>query len=190
MRTCRVHITGASGAGVTSLGRALADALALSHHDTDDYYWRPTIPPYRQKREIADRLRLMHEVFLGRADWVLSGSLDGWGDPIVALFDLVVFVFAPTEVRLKRLRDREARHFGSDAISIGGWRHREFEDFMAWAAHYDDGSRAGRSLDRHKAWLARLPCPMLELDGRGPISELVERVIKATRPSGAGTLKC
>ena len=29
MKTCRVHITGASGAGVTSLGRALADALAM-----------------------------------------------------------------------------------------------------------------------------------------------------------------
>jgi adenylate kinase family enzyme len=33
----RIHIMGASGAGVTSLGRALADALAIPHHDTDDY---------------------------------------------------------------------------------------------------------------------------------------------------------
>jgi shikimate kinase len=36
MNTCRIHITGASGAGVTTLGRALADALATSHHDTDE----------------------------------------------------------------------------------------------------------------------------------------------------------
>ena len=35
MKTRRILIIGASGAGVTSLGRALADALALSHHDTD-----------------------------------------------------------------------------------------------------------------------------------------------------------
>jgi adenylate kinase family enzyme len=53
---------GASGAGVTSLGRAVADALAIPHHDTDDYFWQPTPPPYRDKREIADRLRLMREV--------------------------------------------------------------------------------------------------------------------------------
>src|SRR5271156_3199774 len=93
MKTCRVHIMGASGAGVTSLGRALADALAVSHHDTDDYFWRPTTPPYTEMREAADRLRLMREVFLDRPDWVLSGSLDGWGDPIIPSFDLVVFLY-------------------------------------------------------------------------------------------------
>ena len=38
MKTCRIHVMGASGAGVTSLGRALADALAIPHHDTDDYF--------------------------------------------------------------------------------------------------------------------------------------------------------
>ena len=96
MKTCRVHITGASGAGVTSLGRALADALSISHHDTDDYFWRPTNPPYLEIREVADRVRLMKEMFLDRSDWVLSGSLDGWGDPIIPLLDSVVFLYVPT----------------------------------------------------------------------------------------------
>jgi adenylate kinase family enzyme len=35
MKSCRIHIVGASGSGATSLGRALADALALPHHDTE-----------------------------------------------------------------------------------------------------------------------------------------------------------
>jgi adenylate kinase family enzyme len=48
MKSRRIHITGASGLGVTSLGRALADALALPHHDTDDYLWLPTTPLYRE----------------------------------------------------------------------------------------------------------------------------------------------
>jgi len=113
MRSCRIHVTGASGSGVTTLGRALADALALPHHDTDDYYWRPTAPPYREKRDVVERLRLMQEMFLDRADWVLSGGLDGWGDSIIPMFDAVVFVEAPTEIRLRRLREREARHFGA-----------------------------------------------------------------------------
>ena len=42
MRTRRIHIVGASGAGVTTLGRAVADALAIPHHDTDDFFWLPT----------------------------------------------------------------------------------------------------------------------------------------------------
>ena len=82
MKACRIHIMGASGAGVTTLGRALADTLAIPYHDTDDYYWRPTAPPYREMRPSADRLRLMEELFLGRSAWVLSGSLNGWGDSI------------------------------------------------------------------------------------------------------------
>ena len=53
MKSRRIHVMGASGAGVTSLGRALADALAIPHHDTDDYFWRLTTPPYQDKREIA-----------------------------------------------------------------------------------------------------------------------------------------
>ena len=92
MKSRRIHITGASGAGVTTLGRALADALAMPHHDTDDYLWQPTSPPFQHLREKAERLRLMQEMSLGRAEWVLSGSLDGWGDPLIPYFDLVVFL--------------------------------------------------------------------------------------------------
>jgi len=176
MKSCRIHIMGASGAGVTSLGRALADALAIPHHDTDDYFWQPTIPPYQNKREIAERLRLMREVFLPRADWVLSGSLEHWGDAIIPSFDLVVFLATTKELRLKRLRAREAAHFGPDAVAPGGWRHKEAEAFIEWAARYDDGDREGRSLAKHQAWLATLPCPVLRLDGSRPLSELVAEI--------------
>jgi adenylate kinase family enzyme len=176
MKSCRIHIMGASGAGVTSLGRAVADALAIPHHDTDDYFWQPTTPPYRDKREIADRLRLMRELFLPRADWVLSGSLESWGDPIIPAFDLVVFVTTPWKFRLQRLRAREATHFGADAVGPGGWRHEETEDFIEWASHYDGGEREGRSLTRHREWVAALPCPVLRLDGSRPLPELVAEV--------------
>ncbi|MBO0732691.1 MAG: hypothetical protein J2P57_25760, partial [Acidimicrobiaceae bacterium] len=177
MRTCRLHITGASGAGVTTLGRALADALAIPHHDTDDYFWQPTNPPYRDKRAIADRLRLMRELFLDRAEWVLGGSLDGWGDPLIPLFDLVVFVFVPTEVRLQRLREREARRFGPAAVAAGGWRHQKLEELIDWASRYDNDTRVGRNLKRHETWLAGLPCPVVEVDGTRATRQLVEDVL-------------
>ena len=165
---------------MTSLGRALADALAISHHDTDDYFWRPTNPPYKEIREIADRLRLMREVFLDRSDWVLSGSLDGWGDPIIPLFDFVVFLYVPTAIRLERLRAREARRFG-DAVAPGGARHQQAEEFLEWASHYDDGTREGRNLARHQAWLATLPCRVLRLDGVRPLQELAREVYLSIR---------
>lgn len=179
MRTCRIHVVGAPGGGATTLGRALADSLALPHHDSDDYYWRPTTPPYRETRPAADRLRLMEEMFLDRSGWVLSGSVVGWGEAVASLFDLVVFLVTPTEVRLARLRDREARQFGADAVAPGGWRHQETEDFIEWASHYDDGSREGRSLPRHEAWLDTLICPVLRADGRRALGELVGETVRA-----------
>ena len=179
MESCRIHITGGSGAGATTLGRALAEGLAIPHHDTDDYFWRPTDPPYRETRAVADRLRLMEELFLPRSGWVLSGSLDDWGGAVVPLFDLVVFVSTPREVRLRRLRDREARHFGAEAVSPGGWRHGETEDFIEWASHYADGSREGRNLPRHEAWLKTLDRPVFRADGLRATTDLVRDVSQA-----------
>jgi adenylate kinase family enzyme len=178
MKSRRIHVTGAAGAGVTTLGRALADALALPSHDTDDYLWKPTTPPYRELREPSERLRLMREVFLPRADWVLSGGLNGWGDALVGSFDLVVFLKTPQELRMRRLRAREARHFGAESVGPGGWRFEETESFLEWASHYEDGTREGRSLASQEAWLTLLPCPILRLDGSRPVAELVDQVLR------------
>ena len=177
MKTRRIHITGASGAGVTTTGRALADRLGLSHHDSDDFFWCPTSPPYRHQRSSEDRLRLMEEMFLGGPDWVLSGSVAGWAESVTPHFDLVVFLATPTDVRLTRLRDRETRRFGRKAVGPGGWRHAETEDFIDWASHYDDGSREGRSLAIHEAWLETATCPILRCDGARPTAELVDRIV-------------
>ncbi len=168
MRTRRIHIVGASGAGVTTLGHAVADALAIPHHDTDDYFWLPTAPPYQQRRDVADRLRLMHEMFVDRPDWVLSGSLDDWGGSVLTRFDLVVFLYVPKAVRLHRLQEREAKR---------GLASGETEDFIEWASHYDDGTREGRSLPRHEAWLKTLACLVLRLDGTRPTAESVAAVV-------------
>jgi adenylate kinase family enzyme len=180
MRTCRIHVMGASGAGVTTLGRAVADTLSAPHHDTDDYYWVPTTPPYREKRARADRLSLMHAMFTPRPDWVLSGSLDDWGGELGLLFDLVVFVRTQVEVRLARLRARELRRYGEAAMAPGGWQHREAEAFIEWASHYEDGTREGRHLTRHLAWLERLSCPVLHVDGTRRVADLAAEVVTAT----------
>ena len=124
MTVRRVHVTGASGAGVTTLGRALADRLSVPHFDTDDFYWLPSEPPFQHKRDSPDRLRLLGEA-LGRTTggWVLSGSLDGWGDPLTPTFDLVVFLLVPTGERLDRLRRRERQRYGEEALEPGGRLH-------------------------------------------------------------------
>ncbi|GAA1908568.1 adenylate kinase [Nocardioides lentus] len=173
----RVLVTGASGSGTTTLGRSLADRLRVPHADVDDYFWLPTSPAFSRKRDAADRVRLMAEVFLGRDSWVLSGSVMGWGDSLVPSFDLAVLLVLPPHTRLDRLRAREAVRYGPE-IEVGGARHAAHEEFMAWAASYDNPDFDGRTLRRHRQWLRTLPCPVLELDGDRTTASLVEDVVR------------
>jgi hypothetical protein len=61
-------------------------------------------------------------------------------------------------------------------VAPGGWRHKDTEEFIEWASHYDDGDREGRSLARQQTWLAALLCPVLRLDGSRSLPELVAEV--------------
>lgn len=57
MERCRLHILGPSGAGVTTLGRAIANAWSVPHADSDDYFWLPTSPPYMCARQVFETVR-------------------------------------------------------------------------------------------------------------------------------------
>lgn len=130
----RVHIFGASGSGTTTLGEALAAKHGHRHFDTDDFYWLPTDPPYRQKRLREARLALLRTSLAECSSWVLSGSLCGWGDPLIPEFDLVVFLIVPTEIRLERLRARELKCYGPALLRCGGNLHQAsvvFQDHSA-----------------------------------------------------------
>ncbi|KAA9008969.1 P-loop NTPase family protein [Histidinibacterium aquaticum] len=163
---CRVHIMGASGTGTTTLGRALAASLRVPHLDTDDFYWRPTDPPYTDKRPVPERLERIRAA-QGRGGWVLSGSADHWGDPVTTTACLIVFLRLRQSQRLLRLKRREQARFG-DRIAPGGDMERLHRAFLDWAVSYDDPYFGGRSLHRHLNWLSMQSAPVLELSGEMP----------------------
>ncbi len=177
----RAHITGASGSGTTTLGRALASRWSVPHADADDYFWLPTSPPYVEKRPAAERLGLMRKLFLGRDAWVLSGSVMDWGDELVATFDAVVFLSTDHEHRLARLRARERQRYG-DRIGPGGDLEAGHLEFLTWAAGYENPGFDGRSRARHEEWLSGLACPVLRLDGSTPVADLVAEVLAWEKP--------
>jgi adenylate kinase family enzyme len=177
----RVHILGASGSGTTTLGTALAAELDADHVDTDDYYWEPTDPPFQHPRPRSRRLKRLQARLDQSRDWVLSGSLCGWGDPLVGRFELAIFLWVPTEVRLARLRARELARFGADAIAPGGAMHANHLAFIDWARAYDPGDLSMRSLASHQSWLEGLPCPVLQLEGEMELGAQLVRVREALR---------
>jgi adenylate kinase family enzyme len=172
----RIHILGASGSGTTSLAAAVARGYGHRHLDTDDFYWLRTSPPYREKRPPVERLARLRDALRESTSWVLSGSLCGWGDPLIPEFELVVFLTVPTPVRLARLRTREAERYGQHAIAPGGALQEAHVAFLDWAGRYDTGGLEMRSRALHEAWLATVSCPVIRLEGDLPASGQLARI--------------
>jgi len=152
----RIHILGASGSGTTTLGRALAERLQGPHFDLDDYFWLPTDPPFTHQRERTERQRLLMDDVTAHNAWVVSGSLCGWCDVAIPLFELVVFLWIPHNVRMARLHRREHARFGK-RILPGGDMDELSQAFLAWAASYDEGGLDIRSRRLHDQWLRTFP---------------------------------
>ena len=172
----RIHVFGASGSGTTSLGRALAAHLHYPHFDIDSYFWLPTDPPFRTKRASEERLALLQRD-LDAPTWVLSGSMVSWGDVFITRFTMAVFVYAPQEVRLERLRERERARYG-ERIDPGGDMHGQYREFIEWASLYDSPRTDVRSRSVHEAWTEKLRCKVVRIDGLLPTAELVDTVTR------------
>lgn len=174
-----IIIFGASGSGTTSLGKALAQQLNCKHFDIDDYYWLNTYVPFTVVRPIKERIELLLADIAKCNYFVMSGNMgSSWSELFVPLFDLAVFNFTPTEVRINRIRAREIERFG-DRILEGGDMYEEHEKFIDWASRYDTGNVAsGRTLKKQTEWASILPCPVLRVDGSKEISYNVSEIIK------------
>ena len=174
----RIHILGASGSGTTTLGQALSKQFSIPHFDTDNYHWVKTDIPFTEKRDDNERAGLLKGDLLAHPEWVLSGSLCDWGDFAIPLFTLVVFLWIPHDLRMKRLQAREIERFGLKAISPGGWFHKNHQDFMEYVSAYDTAGLDVdiRSRKLHEQWMSMLNCKLLRIETPLSIQELTAKV--------------
>jgi len=177
----RIHILGASGSGTSTLGQALATRLGYTFFDTDTFYWVPTNPPFRKARDSEQRRQLLGPKLEATPSWVLSGSLCGWGDPFIVLFDVVVFLSLTQQLRMERLKERERHRYGAQRLAEGGDQHQHYLDFMSWAEKYDTAGPEIRSRRRHEEWLSHLPahCRVMKLSSTQSVEHLTNDVVTA-----------
>ncbi|HYI04893.1 MAG TPA: AAA family ATPase [Reyranella sp.] len=172
----RLHVLGASGAGTTTLGAALANRLGYPHVDADSLFWLPTDPPFTKKRPRDKRQAMLLRLLPAAGQWVFSGSAPEWARPIEPSYDLVVFLWLDPAARMERLRRREAVRYGK-RIEAGGDMAVASADFLKWAEAYDTAGPEQRSLIGHAAWLATLKAPVLRLDSAVALKDLVSAVL-------------
>jgi len=183
----RIHVFGASGSGTTSLAKSVANARGFPHLDTDDVFWIRTNPPFRAVRERPERQELLRQALAKTDSWVLSGSLCGWGDFAIPMFDLVVFLWVPLATRMQRLRKREIDRYGPEIENPSDPRNETHKGFLEWAAAYDTGGLDMRSKFRHEEWISTLPCPVVRIEHNSTIQENLKIILKEimlNKPAG------
>ncbi len=169
----RIHILGASGAGTSTLGRELTRVLPHVHLDSDDYFWEQK---YSKQTDVAARLIKVKQDLCRKEPWILSGAVCGWGDELRPFFDLVIYLWVPSELRLERLRAREFERYGSEVLP-GGNKYEDMQTFLDWAALYDRAGIEVRSKVLHEEWMSVLECPVLRMEGDLTTIERVETVL-------------
>jgi adenylate kinase family enzyme len=158
----KIHIFGASGSGVSTLGEKLSGHLQIPYFDTDFYYWEKSDPPFTVRRNPKVRNEMIISDMRPHESWILGGSVISWGDRLFPLFDLAVFLWIPPEIRIERLKKRELERYGH-VIFTDPARNQQYLDFIDWASGYDSESLAGRTIASHEKWISSIDIPVLQI---------------------------
>ncbi|MCL2158148.1 MAG: AAA family ATPase [Oscillospiraceae bacterium] len=151
-----IIIFGANGSGKTTLGRELARILGFWRMDHEDYCFEKSDIPYTVTRPRERYEALMLADIEKHGSFVLSACTGDFGDKIESLYKLAVYIEAPLELRIERVKQRNLERFGERVLE-GGDIHKQQLDFVDFVAK--------RPLTKIKQWAKTLACPMICIDG-------------------------
>ncbi|KQB43623.1 AAA family ATPase [Flavobacterium aquidurense] len=172
-----ILIFGASGSGVTTTGKILAQKLNSDYFDSDDYFWKSSKIPFTERYDVEERNNRIKKDLLNSKSWILGGSVFEWGENVFPDFDLVVFLWLPADLRIERLKKREFERYGN-IIHTEPERILKFKKFIEWAADYDKKSGiANRNFYAHKKWMKSLKYPILKIEGDLSIEERIHMIL-------------
>ncbi len=177
----KLHIFGASGSGVTTLGQLLSKKLDLKYFDSDDYFWIKTEPPITHRRNPNARNQLIVKDITETENWILGGSIIHWGNNLFPDFDLVIFLYLAGEIRIERLKKRELERYGN-IIYTDEVRAKQFNDFIEWATDYENNTGlANRTLNAHETWLKHIHNPVLKITENLTLDEKIKLILETLK---------
>ncbi|KAF2070530.1 hypothetical protein CYY_008148 [Polysphondylium violaceum] len=148
----KILVFGASGSGTSTFSKYIQSKHpSYTHLESDDLFW---LHKYSEKREVQERNRLLLSAINDTDDIVVAGSVLHWDSVLFGVFDLVVFMFVPNEIRVPRLLERERQRYGS-LLDTDPKTILHHQKFIAWASGYDDPN-CSWNLSLHNRWLDQL----------------------------------
>lgn len=167
-----IQICGLNGCGKSTIGKALAQRIGFHFIDNEYLYFsgRAENEPYANPRTQTEVERLLMDEVSAHPDFVFSAVKGDYGKDIARMYDYVVVIEVPEKIRLRRVRNRSFRKFGSRMLPGGDLYDRE-EEFFRMVE-----SRKDQYIEN---WLQKVNCPIIRIDGTKPVDENVENIIRA-----------
>lgn len=171
---CGIMICGLNGCGKSTLGKALADKLGFHFIDNENLFFERNAPndPYSSPRSEEEAIeRLMSEV-KEHENFVFAAVTGDYGTEILPLYNYIVEIKVPKDVRMERVRTRSFMKFG-DRMLPGGDLYEAEESFFSFVE--------ARPEDRVEKWTALFDCPTITVDGTKSIEDNVNCIMEFMR---------
>ena len=166
-----IQICGLNGCGKSTLAKALAKALGAHYLDNETLYFSRTAEddPYENPRSREEVERLLMEEVLAHPDFVFAAVRGDYGKDVMALYDYIVLIDVPKEIRAQRIKNRSFQKFG-ERMRPGGDMYEQEEAFFQMVGALDD--------EYVESWLRTMTCPVIRVDGTAPVEESIQQILK------------
>ncbi len=160
-----ILICGLNGSGKTTLGRALAQRLGFDFLNDEDYYFFDSDIPFSKSRTEEEAKEYIVSYLESHENTVMVATRGDLGESINSMYDCVIYLSAPAELRMLRIKERDVERFGARVLSGGDMfeRQQKFYDFVL-----------SRTVEKIERWLDFLPCEVIRLDGTKSIEDNIE----------------
>lgn len=168
MDICGVAIVGGNGSGKTTIGKELANSLGYKHMDVEDYYFKPSVIPYTNSRTKDEVQKLLLSDIQKYRKFILSSVNCDYGEEINALYNYVIYIHVPLDIRIDRVKQRSFNKFGTRILE-GGDMYDQEQKFFKFVA--------SRTMDKTDLWLQSVTCPIIHIDGTNSVENNI-KIIK------------
>ena len=160
-----------NGCGKSTLGKALAEKIGFHFIDNENLYFSRTNidEPYTNPKSRTEVEKLLAEEISKHPDFVFAAVKGDYGNDIIPLYDYIVVIDVPKDIRSQRVRNRSYQKFGN-RILVGGDLHSQEEAFFQMVDSREDDYIAN--------WLQKVSSPIIRVDGTKTVEYNVEFILQ------------
>lgn len=166
-----VIVCGLNGSGKTTLGKVLSEKMGFHFIDNEDLFFpkRDSSYIFMSPRTKEEAVRLLMDEVSVYENFVFAAVKGDYGKEILPLYRYAVLLDVPKDIRLLRVRNRSFQKFGNRMLP-GGDLYECEEKFFEMVR--------SRTECYVEEWVQSLNCPIIRVDGTGPIEENTKVIMK------------